>query len=975
MKTQSRILLSAVSSLVISLVIAFIAFSILRDTSREFARNKILTEIIDKTYALHLLTVSLIEGSGRRDIRQVKELLWSLDTFLNGMNSKVTREEGLILQLRKSHQELGPLIDRLIITGDPSAGIERERRNIIASQIWMKVHYISEDSRRLRDISRSRISSAQENAFVAVIALIVLLALTNGAIYFLSGRGILRAQKALSESEERFRRYFELGLIGMAITSPSKGFVEVNDEICSILGYERPELFQKTWAELTHPDDLAADVVQFNRVMAGEIEGYTMEKRFVRRNARIVDTTISVRAIRRSNGSVDCFVVLLQDVTERKRAEVALRESVRRERDRSAELQTLLDLVPVPVIIVHDRESRHMSGNLAADTLLQQPRGSEISLSAPDEKRPRHFRAVKDGRDLRIDELPAQRAARGEHVNDFDFTLVFDNGTTRHVIGHGTPLLDEQGRPRGAVHVLVDMTERKLADEALRKSEERFRALVEASSDVLYRMSPDWTEMRQLHSRGFLLETEKPNLHWFEKYIHPDDRPHVAASIDRAIQTKGIFELEHRVRRADGSLGWTFSRAVPLLDANGEIVEWFGAASDITDRRLAEEALRESEERFRLAAKSARIGAYSRNLQTGEDYWSPEFLEIFGLGTGEVLPMEGGIPAAVHPEDRKLVMAEADARLTRIFEPEFSSEHRIILPSGEIRWVMIRGRLEFDDHGRALRTHGLAMDVTGRRKMEEDLRRSMNEMEARVLERTAELERKNRELQEFAYVASHDLSEPLRKIQTFGDLLKTRGADSLGKQERDYVSRMTGAACRMQELLDALLRYSRIETQAGDFIPLRLEEIVRMVTADLEVSIKETGTKVEIGTLPMISGDPYQWRQLFQNLISNAVKYHRSEVKPRIKILWEQNDGNCRILVEDNGIGFDEKYLDNIFQPFQRLHGKHEYPGTGIGLAICKKIVERHGGTITAKSTPGKGSTFVITLPVANPVLWNMAGS
>jgi len=245
-----------------------------------------------------------------------------------------------------------------------------------------------------------------------------------------------------------------------------------------------------------------------------------------------------------------------------------------------------------------------------------------------------------------------------------------------------------------------------------------------------------------------------------------------------------------------------------------------------------------------------------------------------------------------------------------------------------------------------------------------ELRRSRNELELRVKDRTAELERKNRELQEFTYVASHDFTEPLRKIQTFGDLLEAKGSNHLSEEEKDYISRMTGAAGRMQDLLDALLRYSRVETRTEEFRPVRLNDITKDAAGDLEIAIRNAGVQVEIGPLPTIKGDPYQWLQVFQNLISNSTKYHRSEVKPFIKIYAEENEEGCRIFVEDNGIGFDDKYLDKIFKPFQRLHGKNEYPGTGIGLAICKKIVERHDGTITAESTPGKGSTFIVTLPL-----------
>jgi light-regulated signal transduction histidine kinase (bacteriophytochrome) len=220
--------------------------------------------------------------------------------------------------------------------------------------------------------------------------------------------------------------------------------------------------------------------------------------------------------------------------------------------------------------------------------------------------------------------------------------------------------------------------------------------------------------------------------------------------------------------------------------------------------------------------------------------------------------------------------------------------------------------------------------------MEEALRESEQrykslhaELEVRVLDRTAELERKNQELQEFAFVASHALAEPLRKIQTFGDLLKAKSEDRLGELEKDYVSRMSGAANRMQSLLDALLKYSRIESKGQEFRPSKLDDIVMDAVKDLEVPIQKIGARVEISHLPIINCDPYQGRQLFQNLIANSLKYYRSEVKPLVRVYGEEKNGHCRIFVEDNGIGFDEKYLDKIFQPFQRLHGKNAVQNRG----------------------------------------------
>jgi len=227
---------------------------------------------------------------------------------------------------------------------------------------------------------------------------------------------------------------------------------------------------------------------------------------------------------------------------------------------------------------------------------------------------------------------------------------------------------------------------------------------------------------------------------------------------------------------------------------------------------------------------------------------------------------------------------------------------------------------------------------------------------------------KNEELQDFASIASHDLREPLRKIQSFGDMLKRKYGTSLGKEGEDYLDRMQSAAKRMDTLLQGLLAYSRVASNAQPFAPVDLSFLIDEVVDDLEVRIMETGGTINKGGLPTIDADPSQVRQLFQNLIGNALKFCEGKA-PVITIGSETVDSKLhRITVEDNGIGFNEKHLDRIFAPFQRLHGRSEFEGTGMGLAICKKIVERHGGTITAKSTPGEGSTFIITLPAGRSV-------
>ncbi len=232
------------------------------------------------------------------------------------------------------------------------------------------------------------------------------------------------------------------------------------------------------------------------------------------------------------------------------------------------------------------------------------------------------------------------------------------------------------------------------------------------------------------------------------------------------------------------------------------------------------------------------------------------------------------------------------------------------------------------------------------------------------------MERSNKELQDFAFVASHDLQEPLRKIQSFGDLLVTEFKDSFSEEGRDFLVRMQDAAARMRVLIDSLLTYSRLTSKVRPFFQVELNEAADEALANLAVLKEETNGSVEVGKLPTVEGDKVQMIQLFQNLIGNALKFHKKGESPKVRIsagptrgVGFDNVEAYEIRVEDDGIGFEEIYLSRIFAPFQRLHGKSEYEGVGIGLAICRKIVERHQGTITATSEPGKGAVFVVTLP------------
>lgn len=429
--------------------------------------------------------------------------------------------------------------------------------------------------------------------------------------------------------------------------------------------------------------------------------------------------------------------------------------------------------------------------------------------------------------------------------------------------------------------------------------------------------------------------------------------------------------------------------AAPIRDAEGKVSGAVLVFHDVTQRRRAQEALRESEARFRLMANSIPQLAWIARAD-GHIYWYNQQWYAYTGTTPE--QMEGWGWQSVHdPEVLPKVLEEWKASIAtgKPFDMVFPLQGA----DGSFRQFLTRVLPMKDSEGRIVQWFGTNTDITERKLLEEELSKSRDELELRVRERTAELEklnedlvreieerkraearlsatmakleRSNQALQDFASIASHDLQEPLRKVETFGNMLKEKCGDSLGEQCGGYLDRMLDAGKRMQTLIAALLEYSRLTTRANPFKEVDLTKIVKEVLSDLEVRIETTGGEVRFGELPVIEADPVQMRQLFQNLIGNALKFHKEGERPVITVSHSSADnGHLLIRVEDNGIGFDERYIERIFAPFHRLHGRSSpYEGTGMGLAICRKIVERHGGSITAGSTPGIGTSFIVQLP------------
>ncbi len=368
----------------------------------------------------------------------------------------------------------------------------------------------------------------------------------------------------------------------------------------------------------------------------------------------------------------------------------------------------------------------------------------------------------------------------------------------------------------------------------------------------------------------------------------------------------------------------------------------------LNDRQQAETALRASESRFGQAFRNSPVAlTITRLVDSCFIDVNESFLQLFGYSRDEII---GHRSTEIYINTDPVERAELGRQLR---EQGSVHNHEITLrtkPGDRLNMMLSAEMMELEGEAHILTT---MIDITNRKQAETSLRDTL-----------VKLEVNNRELQDFAYVASHDLQEPLRKIQAFGDRLKKQAGPALDEKSADYLERMQSAAGRMQALINDLLAFSRVTTKAQPFTLTDLNLIVKDVLSDLEVRIERSGGQVEVGSLPTIEADATQMRQVLQNLIGNALKFHKPEVAPIVKVYSNLHDGQCELTVADNGIGFDEKYLDRIFTPFQRLHGRGEYEGTGIGLSVVRKIVERHGGAVTAHSQPGQGATFVVTLPV-----------
>jgi PAS domain S-box-containing protein len=789
-----------------------------------------------------------------------------------------------------------------------------------------------------------------------------------------------------------------------SIATDAKGVIQIfNVGAEQMLGYTAAEVMNKiTPADISDPQEVIARAkalsVELETSIAPGFEALVFkasrgiediyELTYIRKDGSRFPAVVSVTALRDAQDAIIGYLLIGTDNTARKQAEEALLKAgaLQNAIFNSANFSSIATDAK-GVIQIFNVGAERMLGYTAADVMNKI---TPADISDPQEVIARaKALSVELGTPITPGfEALVFKASRG--IEDiYELTYFRKDGSRFPAVVSVTALRDAQGGIIGYLLIGTDNTARKQAEEALLKAGALQNAIFNsanfssiatdakgviqifnvgaermlgyAAADVMNKITPaDISDPQEVIARAKALsvELETPIAPGFEALVFKASRG-----------IEDIYELTYI--RKDGSRFPAVVSVTALRDAQGGIIGYLLIGTDNTARKQIEA------EQLQLGQRLRDHQFYTRSLfEANIDALMTT--DPSGIITDINKPMEAltgctrdeliGAPFKNYFTDPD--RAEAGIKLVlskkKVTNYELTARDR----DGKETVVSYNATTFYDRDRRLQGVFAAARDVTDRKRVEDKLKVYSDK-----------LERSNRELQDFAQVASHDLQEPLRKILSFGDRLKTKAGESLDEEGRDYLQRMTSAAARMQSLITDLMLFSRVEIKGQPFVPTDLGVIAREVSADLETRIEQAGGRVEIEELPTIDADPMQMRQLLQNLIGNSLKYHSAGVRPVVRIYSRKLDSRssdsmdeitlarqlCQILVTDNGIGFDEKYLDRIFTVFQRLHKKGEYEGTGIGLAICRKIVDRHSGTITARSIPGQGATFVVTLPVIQP--------
>jgi PAS domain S-box-containing protein len=526
------------------------------------------------------------------------------------------------------------------------------------------------------------------------------------------------------------------------------------------------------------------------------------------------------------------------------------------------------------------------------------------------------------------------------------------------------PMFDDQGKMIGQLATSIDVTEQIQARKKIEESESYFRKLADTAPATLWITEKDGScsyLSRAWYEMTGQTEEEALGFGWLEA-THPEDKSRTATAFMEANGAHLIFDCLYRLRQHDGTYRWAIDKGIPRFDDKGTFLGFIGAVVDVHEQRTAQLALEESKEMQRLAIEAAGIGTWGCDLATGIVTCSEKTKELFGC-TENIVSLET-IFNIIAIYDREKVKQAIDAATKHPYGIYHAKYDVVNALDGTVRSVVANGKVFFDQQRNPVKFFGTSLDVTKQKRANDYLEEQVKLRTSQLNKLNNILQQSNIELQQFAHVASHDLKEPLRKIRTFAGRLVQDEENRLSPRSKIFLDKINSASERMFTMIEGVLNYSVVNAseQRADLVDLN--QILQNVETDLELPIAQKAAVLEYKKLTEMEGSGVLLYQLFYNLVNNSLKFSKTGIPPKIKIKSTVRGNIAEIVVQDNGIGFEQEYAENIFESFTRLNSKDQFEGTGLGLSLCKRIVERHGGHIEAKGHPGQGAEFIIQLPL-----------
>ena len=960
-----------------------------------------------------------------------------------------------------------------------------------------------------------------------------------------------QAERTLKESEERFRATFEQAAVGIAQVRPDGRWLQVNQKLCDIVGYRRAELLQCTFQDITHPEDLDADLASVRRMLAGEIQTYSMEKRYIRKDSSQVWICLTVGLVRQPTGEPKYFIAVVEDISERKRAQMALQQSGERLRNIVDGLgpSMFVGLLDLEGVVLEANQQALAAAGLKREDVLGQP-VEETYWFSYSEASKQHMRDMiaqgVRGEATRCDlEI---RVAENQYI-DLDFSM--------------QPYRDASGKVTLLVPSAVVITERKQAEAKLHQNEERLRLALDAAHMGTF----DWDIPNKHITRsrwheelwGFNPGEFNGTYEALSERVHPDDLPRVDAEVARCIAAREPFMCEFRVVWPDGSTHWIASHGEFTFDIDGQPSRMHGVVREITalkraeillsgekkvlemtaegaalstiletvtrnvesgsndtrcsillldadgvhlqhgaapslpesynraihgmaigpkagscgtavyrnqpvivtdiatdplwddyralalphglracwsmpirsgggqvlgsfamyypaprspgpadyeliarathlsaiaiERRHAERALQESEERLRLALEAAHMGTFDWDIPNNRITWSHWHEELWGYMPGEFGGTYEAFSERVHPDDVPTI----DTKIAHCIAERkpYQGEFRVVWPDGSVHWISGRGEFTFGADNEPQRMRGAVVEITERKQAEAGLLDAKENLEHKVIERTAELEAIQRELHakneelikqnrrveeanrlksEFLANMSHELRTPLNAIIGFSELMHDGKVGPIASNHKEYLGDVLTSAQHLLHLINDVLDLAKVEAGKMEFhyAPMDLRKVIGEVCEILRTMTSRTRIQVAIDVdkdLSEVWGDASKLKQVLYNYLSNALKFSPEGGQVRVRARREGRDA-YRIEVADQGIGIKTEDIPRLFQEFQQLDlsASKKYQGTGLGLALTKRIIEAQGGCVGVESIRGHGSIFYAVLPLRNAV-------